>query len=76
VGRAGRWPQDTAPQAEDGGPLLQPVLAALLLAGVLSSVIALLQVFAPQWTDGEWIARSGLPAARWATCASPTTSAH
>ena len=56
-----RWPQDTAPQAEDGGPLLQPVLAALLLAGVLSSVIALLQVFAPQWTDGEWIARSGLP---------------
>jgi O-antigen ligase len=54
-----RWPQDTAPR-EDGGPL-QPVLAALLLAGVLSSVIALLQVFAPQWTDGEWIARSGLP---------------
>jgi hypothetical protein len=55
-----RWPQDTAP-GRDGGPLLQPVLAALLLAGVLSSVIALLQVFAPQWTDGEWIARSGLP---------------
>ena len=52
-----------ADEADDaaGGPLLQPVLAALLMAGVLSSVIALLQVFAPQWTDGEWIARSGLP---------------
>jgi O-antigen ligase len=59
VGRAGALAAGHG-AAEDGGPL-QPVLAALLLAGVLSSVIALLQVFAPQWTDGEWIARSGLP---------------
>ncbi|MCA6215192.1 O-antigen ligase C-terminal domain-containing protein [Ideonella sp. B7] len=55
-----------APAAKDGeddtgGPLVQPVLAGLVLAGVLSSVIALLQVFAPQWTDGTWIAHSGLP---------------
>ena len=59
------WPRDTlstgADAADVGGPLVQSVLAALLLAGVLSSVIALLQVFAPQWTDGTWIARSGLP---------------
>ena len=32
----------------------------LLLAGVLSSAVALVQVFAPGWTDGDWIAHSGL----------------
>jgi O-antigen ligase len=32
-----------------------------LIAASLSALIALLQVFAPQWTDGDWIARSGLP---------------
>jgi O-antigen ligase len=34
---------------------------ALLLAGLASTVIALLQVFLPSWTDGTLIARSGLP---------------
>jgi len=32
----------------------------LLATGVLASVVALVQVFAPGWTDGPWIARSGL----------------
>jgi O-antigen ligase len=32
-----------------------------LIAGVASALIALLQVFAPDWPDGDWIARSGLP---------------
>ncbi|MFZ2989917.1 MAG: hypothetical protein WA086_18130, partial [Ideonella sp.] len=49
-----------AQAGDDDGPLLQPVLAALLLAGLLSSLIALIQVFVPGWADGEWIARSGL----------------
>jgi O-antigen ligase len=35
--------------------------AALLLAGLASSVIALIQVFAPSLADGTLIARSGLP---------------
>lgn len=34
---------------------------AMLLAGLASTVIALLQVFLPSWTDGTIIARSGLP---------------
>ena len=33
--------------------------AALLAAGVLGALIGILQVFWPQWTDGEWIARVG-----------------
>lgn len=49
----------TAPAhlAEHGGIFW----AALLLAGGLSSLIALIQVFWPHWADGVWIARSGLP---------------
>lgn len=33
----------------------------LLLAGLLSVAISLVQVFAPQWADGSVIARSGIP---------------
>ena len=33
----------------------------LLVAGAASVAIGLIQVFAPQWPDGEWIARSGIP---------------
>lgn len=49
----------TAPAslAEHGGIFW----AALLLAGGLSSVVALIQVFWPSLADGVWIARSGLP---------------
>jgi len=31
------------------------------LAGVFNVAIALVQVFAPDWADGQWIARSGIP---------------
>ena len=34
--------------------------AGLLGAGVLGAAVALVQVFAPGWTDGQWIAHSGL----------------
>ena len=49
----------TAPAglAEHGGIFW----AALLLAGGLSTLIALIQVFWPHWADGVLIARSGLP---------------
>lgn len=36
-------------------------LWGLLGAGVLSGVISLIQVFAPDWSGGDLIARSGLP---------------
>jgi O-antigen ligase len=32
----------------------------LLITGVLSVVVGLVQVFVPQWADGAWIARSGI----------------
>ena len=31
-----------------------------VVAGVCSAVVGAVQVFAPQWPDGQWIARSGL----------------
>ncbi|MDE2627957.1 MAG: O-antigen ligase C-terminal domain-containing protein [Burkholderiales bacterium] len=44
------------------GGLAQPAFRAfcigLVVAGVASSVIGIVQVFAPGWADGEWIARS------------------
>lgn len=33
---------------------------ALLLAGTLSFLVALVQYFAPQWADGNWIARAAV----------------
>ena len=32
-----------------------------VVAGALNAGIGALQVFAPGWPDGDWIARSGLP---------------
>ncbi len=46
----------------DGGRLastLTPWMFALLAAGVLSALIALVQVFVPQWADNTWIAQVG-----------------
>jgi O-antigen ligase len=44
------------------GPRVFNALAwALLVAGVLGSAVALVQVFAPAWADGTLIASSGLP---------------
>jgi len=33
----------------------------LVLAGVLSALVSVVQVFEPDWTDGVWIAHSGIP---------------
>jgi O-antigen ligase len=51
-----------------GGAALRPtpaVLAAFcaawVVAGVFNGAIAMVQVFIPQWADGDWIARSGVP---------------
>jgi O-antigen ligase len=40
--------------------LLRTFFAAWVVAGMLSSAIAAVQVFAPLWPDGDWIARSGM----------------
>ena len=43
------------------GPWQEPLFAAWLVAGVVSALIAIVQVFAPGWPDGDWIARSSIP---------------
>ena len=40
-------------------PAFEALCAALLAAGVIGALIGILQVFWPQWTDGDWIARVG-----------------
>ncbi len=44
-----------------GWPLFTWLALGLVLAGVLNAAVAALQVFAPGWADGSFIARSGLP---------------
>jgi len=48
--------------ADNAGSALKAFLWGLLLAGALSAGLGLIQVFVPEWTDGEWIARSAPPA--------------
>jgi len=56
-----------------GASAFRALCVALVVAGVLSMVIGIVQVFAPDWADGNWMPRPASPAARWAICASPTT---
>jgi O-antigen ligase len=46
---------------EAGRMTFQAVCAALLLAGVISVGLALVQVFSPDLADGDWIARTSTP---------------
>ena len=64
-----------AAAAQQGrGPATMAALAiGLLAAGLLGSGVALVQVFAPGWTDGNLIAIPAWQAGRWAICANPTT---
>lgn len=44
-----------------GRGAVRAFLWAFVLAGVASAAIAFVQVFAPAWADGTWVARSTLP---------------
>lgn len=46
---------------DDGATVWLCVATGLMVAGTLSAGVALVQVFAPHWADGNWIAHSGLP---------------
>lgn len=37
----------------------QPLMVALVVAGALSTVVAAIQMAAPQWADGTWVAYPG-----------------
>ena len=52
------------PDGQGGDGSAAAFASAMLLAGLLSAAVAMVQVFAPSWTswaDGHLIARSGLP---------------
>jgi O-antigen ligase len=55
------WVGAALQRAGLGAAAFRAFCVALLVACVLSSAIALIQVYAPQWADGNWIARSGTP---------------
>jgi len=50
-----------AARRPDGTALFSAFALGLVAAGMLSAVVALVQVFAPDWTDGGLIAHSGMP---------------
>lgn len=58
--RVGHALAGEAPAAQGRAFALHGFLAGMVLAGAVSAVIALLQVFAPGWVDGHWVARSAL----------------
>lgn len=41
--------------------VFQAFCIAMVVAGLLSLVVAAIQSFAPQWADGDWIARPAIP---------------
>jgi hypothetical protein len=48
-------------RAGHGIPAFRAFCIALVVAGVASSAIGLIQVLAPQLADGDWIAQASLP---------------
>ena len=50
-----------AARGEWGTVLFALFCLGWLCAGVLNAGISIVQVFAPEWPDGDWIAHSGIP---------------
>jgi O-antigen ligase len=48
----------TASRGRDGPAAFGALAMGLLIAGLASSAVGLVQVFAPEWTDGLWLASS------------------
>jgi O-antigen ligase len=55
------WVGGVSGRDEAGRMTFQAVCAALLLAGIISVALAIVQVFAQDLADGDWIARSSTP---------------
>ena len=50
-----------ASQGDEGRTVLKAVAFATVVAGVASVGLAVVQVLAPAWADGDWIARASTP---------------
>ncbi len=48
-------------RGEGGRAAFQAICVATVLAGGVSVALALIQVFLPDWADGDWIARTSTP---------------
>jgi O-antigen ligase len=51
----------SARSSDEPGEVFVPYAIGLAAAAALSTLVALIQAFAPDWSDGDLIARSGLP---------------
>ena len=54
------WVASTAQRARQGEVALRGFCLAMAVAGLLSAVIAIVQVYAPALPDGSWIAKSSI----------------
>jgi O-antigen ligase len=54
------WAAAESVRSHLGLPTFETLCVALLIAALLSAAIGLIQVFAPQLADGDWIARTSL----------------
>ena len=61
VGAAALVAAHGAAEGPDSRATAEAFHAAMLAAGLASMLVALVQVFAPGWADGNFIARSGYP---------------
>jgi O-antigen ligase len=55
------WVGAAVAQAGRGAAAFNAFCIALIVTGVLSTFIGMVQVFAPQWADGQWVATASVP---------------
>lgn len=55
------WVAAAVAQAGFGAAAFNVFCVALIVTGVLSTLVGMVQVFAPQWADGNWIATASIP---------------
>ena len=55
------WLAAAVAQAGYGAAAFNAFCIALIATGVLSTLVGMVQVFAPQWADGQWIATASVP---------------
>ena len=55
------WVAAAVAQAGHGNAAFNALCVALIVTGVLSTWVGMVQVFTPQWADGNWIATASVP---------------
>jgi O-antigen ligase len=55
------WVAASARASGAGTTAFRALCIGMVVAGILSSLVGIVQVFAPQWADGDWISRSYIP---------------